>query len=88
MRTVRESHRKITPEQRHQLIQVYLNLGQKIAGEMCVEYGVSEKYAARESKEHGLAPRKASRGGGDIARTVNHKDHRWAWAIARGDVTA
>jgi hypothetical protein len=85
----RASYRKISPEQRYQLIQIYLHMGQTIAAPLCVELGVSPLYAEREAKERGLDIRRprASRGLSDISVGVDHSDPRWAWAIARGEVS-
>lgn len=88
MRTVLPSHRKISADRRHEVIQVFLHLGMSASAELCVEYGVSPKYAMREAKENGLSPRKVARGGGDIARSVRHNDPRWKVAIERGNVIA
>lgn len=90
MRTVKQSHRKITPAQRHELVQVFLNLGRDVAGDLCVEYGVARGYADKMVRESGkLNPhREKPRGGGNIAFGVNHSDPRWAWAVARGPVVA
>ena len=41
--------RKVTRAQRHELVQVYLNLGWDAAAELCREYGVSDEYARREA---------------------------------------
>ena len=82
-------YRKITPEQRYQLIQVFLNMGQAVVGPLCIEWGVSPLYAEREAKERGFdvhrLPR-ASRGLSDISIGVDHSDPRWKWAIERGAI--
>ena len=41
--------RKITAEQRHELVEIYRNMGLEISQQMCLEYGVSAEYARRES---------------------------------------
>jgi hypothetical protein len=90
MRKVHPNHRKVTPEQRHQLIQIYLHMGFCVASQLCVEWGVSALYAAREAKERGIdikRPRK-SMGKSDSAVGVDHLDPRWAWAVERGSVVA
>ena len=88
MRTVRPNHRKVSTDKRHELIQVFLHLGMKASEQLCIEYGVSPKYAMREAKEFGFSPRRPSRGGGDIAYTTDHNDPRWKIAIERGSVVA
>ena len=52
-----DAGRKITIQQRHQLVQVYLHLGDKIASELCREFGVSSNYARREASEFGYTTR-------------------------------
>lgn len=80
--------RKVTPEQRHELVQVFLHMGKKVAAEMCVEYGVCRGYAYAMVRELGLLPPAKTRGGGNIAFGVDHKDPRWQRAIERGAVIA
>lgn len=80
--------RKVTPRQRYQLMQIFLNMGQEVAGPMCVQLGLHPNYARGYASATGtLAPRKY-RGGGNIAMTVDHSDPRWKWAIERGAVVA
>lgn len=90
MKRPKQYRRKITARHRHQLIQIYLHMGQAIAGPLCTEAGVSALYAAREAKERGIDVRrpKVSRGRSDVAKGVDHTDPRWAWAVSRGAVHA
>jgi hypothetical protein len=90
MKRPKQYRRKIALRQRYQLIQVYLNMGQGVAGPLCEEWGVNPLYAARETKERGIdvrRPRK-SLGRSSSAKGVDHQDARWVWAIERGAVSA
>ena len=60
-------YRKVTAAQRHQLLQVYLHMGQDVAAELCVEYGVSPNYAYSYAQSLALIPRRKFKGGGDIS---------------------
>lgn len=86
--------RKITPEQRHELLQVYLHLGPEISAELCLEYGVCAKYAAAEAATLGLG-RPIWRAGNRYKDNLvnaplpkSHADPRWQRAIDVGPVTA
>lgn len=70
---------KIPADKRHELLQVYLNLGHVAARPLCIEYGVSQDYAAKHAFELGIQA--------DRARQ-NHSDPRWARAIAIGAIVA
>lgn len=85
MKTPRQ---KITPDRRHELLQVYLNLGYGPASELSVEYGVARDYSPKHANEIGLQLRRKFKGGGKPAVSVNHADPRWARAIAIGQVVA
>ncbi len=87
MKLLRKIHRKISLEKRHELIQIYLNMGFRESQLACVEAGVSKQYAILMAREEGLAPKKIFKGGGDIAHSTDHNDPRWKWAISRGAVT-
>lgn len=50
-------NRKITSEQRHELLQVYLHMGLDISRALCVEYGVSPDYAAKRASDLGFCIR-------------------------------
>jgi hypothetical protein len=80
--------RKISLEQRHQLIQIFLHMGYKESQRACVECGLHENYAVHMAREISVYPKKVFRGGGRIAHSVDHTDKRWAWAIERGAVIA
>lgn len=80
--------RKVTPNQRQQLIQVFLHMGHAESQSLCVEYGVHKDYAINQARALALVPKKRFSGGGDIAVGVNHKDPRWSWAVERGPVLA
>ncbi len=80
--------RKISMDRRHQLIQIYLNMGYEESMRACVEAGLHKNYAIHMAREISVHPKKIFRGGGDIARSVNHNDKRWRWAIERGGVIA
>jgi hypothetical protein len=77
---------KITAAQQHELLQVYLHLGLEPSAELSREYGVSPNYAMSHAGALGLAPRRKHRGGGSIAKRVDHSDPRWARALAIGVV--
>jgi len=77
---------KVTREQRHELLQIYLNMGLEVSRVMCVEYGVHPDYAAKRASELGLSHRKRHTGSGRISSRIDHSDHRWSWAIQRGGV--
>jgi hypothetical protein len=78
--------RKVSIQQRHQLLQVYLHMGQEVAAELCTEYGVGPYYARSYAQTIGLCPQRKTTGGGDIAYGVDHEDPRWARAVAVGPV--
>jgi hypothetical protein len=79
-------NRKVTQRQRHQLVQIYLHMGQEVVAPMCEKLGLHPNYARGYASATGvLAPRKYT-GGGDIATTVDHDDPRWARARAVGVV--
>lgn len=78
--------RKISKRRERQLVQIYLHMGQEIAAEMSVEFGMASGYARSRVTELGLLPPRKHRGGGDIAVGVDHSDHRWAWAVSRGSI--
>lgn len=84
--------RKITPRQRHQLIQVHLHLGYEASRPLCLEYGVARNYAAKMASEIGLLPPLYTKRRGAKRsvkfEVVDHNDHRWAWAVERGSVVA
>lgn len=84
----RSNWRKISVEQRHQLVQIFLHMGYAESVRVCIEAGLHGKYAALQAREMGLSRKKVFRGGGDIANSIDHNDHRWAWAIERGSVIA
>lgn len=84
--------RKITPEQRHQLIQVHLHLGYEASRPLCLEFGVARDYAAKMASEANLlVPTYCKRRGAKRSvkfEVVDHNDHRWKWAVERGSVVA
>lgn len=72
--------RKITAEQREQLVRVYIEGGIRAAGPLAVSMGVSRKYPGilaitSGRRRKGYGPR-------------DTKDPRWKWAIERGSVIA
>lgn len=81
--------RKITTRQRHELLQVYFNMGLEVSRILCVEYGVARDYAAKQASELGLCIRARSK---IAARTqacrIDHNDPRWKLAAQRGSITA
>lgn len=84
---------KITPEQQHELLQVYLHLGHGPSAELGIEYGVSPKYASSIAASLGMGRplwRAGNRYKDDHTQrsTKGHDDPRWARAIERGTVTA
>lgn len=80
--------RKITTNQRQQLMQIYLHMGRDEARIMCALYGVHPEYAINQCRALSLVPKKKFSGGGDIALGVDHDDPRWLWAVQRGPVLA
>lgn len=78
--------RKVTKRQEWQLVQIFLHMGQDVAGPVCVALGVSPRYAKNRVTELGLLPPRKNHGGGNIALTVDHTDPRWKWAEERGPV--
>lgn len=79
--------RKVTRRQAHQLLQIFLHMGQEVVAPLCVECGVAAHYAQRCAYELGLMKKK-TRGSGNASKKVNHSDHRWKWAEARGTIIA
>lgn len=77
---------KITPNQRNQLLQIFLHMGLDEAQRMCVEYGVAPKYA--QTVAYTLSLTTTDRRGKEKAYGVDHNDPRWARAIANGSVSA
>jgi hypothetical protein len=85
--------RKITPEQQHELLQVYLHMGHAASAELSVEYGVSPKYASSIAASVGMGRPKWRAGNrykdsNTQRATRSHSDPRWALAIERGAVSA
>lgn len=80
------ARRKLTPNQRNQLVQITLHMGREEGEIMSLEYGVGRYYAINRARDLGLAVKKVYRGGGEITDAVDHSDPRWAWAISRGEV--
>ncbi len=73
-----DSRRKISPEQRHQLVQIYLHMGIAESRRACVEAGVHKNYARRAIDAiHEVEVRRTSRDG-----------PKWKRAIERGAVWA
>ncbi len=68
-----DKRRKISPEQRQQLIQIYLEMGVAESRRACVEAGVDKNYAI--SALNALAVRRS-----------DHDDPRWKRAVAVGAV--
>jgi hypothetical protein len=85
---MKNPRQKISSGQRYELLQVYLNLGYGPARELSAEYGVARDYAAKHAHELGIQPRRKFRGGGTVTASVDHKDPRWARALAIGVVVA
>lgn len=85
---MKQHRRKVTPEVRDQLVQIFLHMGKDVAAEECVAHGLHCNYAQAEVGYRGLLPPRKFTGGGDIATGVDHDDPRWAWAIERGPVIA
>ena len=51
--------RKVTPERRHELVQIFLNMGHDIARAECAASGVEKYYAEKQASEMGYQiPRK------------------------------
>lgn len=85
---MRDRRRKLTPEQAHQLLQIYLHMGDEIAQRDCIEAGVSPMYASHVAHEAGLGVKFKFSGCGPVAKYVRHDDPRWVWARQRGMVLA
>lgn len=85
---MKNPRQKISSEKRHELLQVYLNLGQGPARELAKEYGVAPDYGAKRASELGVQPARKFRGGGKPSVAVDHSDQRWARALAIGVVVA
>lgn len=75
---MKATDRKLTHEQREQLVRVYLESGTSAAGPLAVSMGVSRKYPGIMAATSGR--RRSGRPPGDW------NDHRWQWAIERGPV--
>ena len=80
---MKQPKRKVSPVQRHQLIQIFLHMGEKDAQAACVEAGVGKNYAEQQARETFAYQKKRFAG-----RRVDHSDPRWKWAIERGPVGA
>jgi hypothetical protein len=80
-------NRKVTAEQAKELLAHYVKHGKEASLVRCAELGVSPKYAASLAASLGIRIRKL-KGGGQIAKSVDHNDPRWQWAIERGPVVA
>lgn len=88
-------HRKISRELARELVEHYLIHGRKASAVKCVEAGVSPQYASSIAASLGLH-RPRYRAGTKyknqdrkiVPATKDKDDHRWAWAIERGSVTA
>jgi len=87
--------RKITPEQRAKILEVYL-VDQERAAAMCVEYGLQPTYARRRASDGKIVvSHKIGRKLTDaekarersIKRISDADDPRWAWAVERGVVS-
>ena len=90
--------RKITRDQQHQLIQIFLHSnevgGVEVAEQMCMDWGVSRNYARCRVLEsygttHTKFRRKRGAGSGKKRKcgcVSDINDPRWAWAIERGPV--
>jgi hypothetical protein len=85
---MKDQRRRVTPERSHELLQIYLHMGDAIAERDCVEAGVSAMYASHVAHEAGLGRRFKVRGSGNVATRVRHDDPRWRWAVERGTVIA
>jgi hypothetical protein len=85
---MKNPRQKISNDKRHELLQVYLNLGHAASRPLCIEYGVARDYGAKRANELGIQPIRKFRGGGKPSISVDHSDPRWARAIAVGMVVA
>ncbi|MGE9009786.1 hypothetical protein ACO2JO_14460 [Leptospira interrogans] len=85
---MKQPKRKVSPVQRHQLIQIFLHMGDKDAQAACMEAGVGKNYAEQQARETFAYQKKRFAGSGHIGRRVDHSDPRWKWAIERGPVGA
>jgi hypothetical protein len=85
---MKNPRQKISNAKRHELLQVYLNLGQGPARELASEYGVAPDYGAKRANELGIQPVRKYRRGGKPSVSVDHNDPRWARALAIGVVVA
>jgi hypothetical protein len=92
--------RKITREQEHQLVQIFLHSaevgGVEVVEQMCLDWGVSRNYARhRVLERYGVSHTKKFRRKRGAkpgkerksGRVSDSHDPRWAWAIERGPVT-
>lgn len=80
---------KITPNQRAQLMQIYLHMGKEESKIACAEYGLDPKYMAKHLSLIGKLPPRKFKGYAVQRKTnIDHSDPRWAWAVSRGPVVA
>lgn len=79
--------RKLTPEQRQELVEVYRAGGYAAAKPLAIQFGVAPRYIARLARAKGV---KNNYCRGVVSRVKKHKftDLRWRWAIERGGVIA
>ncbi len=77
---------KITPNQRHQLLQIYLHMDMEESRRACLEYGVNATYA--QTLAYTLSLTKTDKRGQEKSFGVDHDDHRWKWAVERGAILA
>ncbi len=83
-----KTRRKVSPQTRDQLVQIFLHMGKDVAAKECIARGLHRNYAQAETGFRGQLPPRKFSGGGNIAFGVDHADPRWAWAVERGPVIA
>lgn len=93
MRTVRPHHCKVTPEQKQQLLSLYIEGGLPAVAELSKQLGVSPRYICGIASILGIHRPKWRKGFHYKDRRVDvstrtEGDPRWLRAIERGSVVA
>jgi hypothetical protein len=86
---------KTTEAQRQEILRVYRTEGVKAATELCLSLGLSRRYYSALASLRGVSARKSRPLTAEekaemrkIKRMDDSRDHRWKWAIERGNVVA